>query len=152
MLKNAQELIILIAEDEDAHAELIRRNLGRAGLTNELLRFRDGEELLNFLFGRGAGPRREPDTAYLLLLDIKMPRIDGIEVLQQVKADPELCRMPVIMVTTTDDPREVARCHEIGCSNYITKPADYEKFTEAIRRLGLFLLVVKVPRLNGREG
>ena len=148
---NKQEVTILIAEDDDAHAELLRRNLTRAGLTNAQIRFRDGVELLDFLFGRGPGPHREPGQAYLLLLDIKMPRVDGVEALKQIKHDPELRRLPVVMVTTTDDPREVARCHEIGCSSYVAKPVQYTEFVEAIRRLGLFLLVVEVPTLKGRS-
>ena len=81
----------------------------------------------------------------LLLLDIKMPRVDGIEVLRQLKADPETAMIPVIMLTTTDDPREVKRCYELGCSVYITKPVDYQAFVEAINRLGLFLQVVRIP-------
>jgi CheY-like chemotaxis protein len=85
----------------------------------------------------------------VLLLDIRMPKVDGIQVLEQVKADPELRKLPVVMITTTDDPREVERCHSLGCSNYIAKPIDYEKFVNAIRQLGLFLAVVQVPTING---
>jgi CheY-like chemotaxis protein len=77
-----------------------------------------------------------------------MPKVDGIEVLKTVKGDPSLKKMPVIMITTTDDPREIERCHELGCSNYIKKPIDYDKFVDAIRKLGLFLLVVEMPHLG----
>ena len=73
----------------------------------------------------------------LLLLDIKMPRVDGVEVLRQLKSDPQTALVPVIMLTTTDDPREIQRCYELGCSVYITKPVDYQAFVEAINRLGL---------------
>jgi CheY-like chemotaxis protein len=86
---------------------------------------------------------------YLLLLDIKMPKVDGVEVLRQIKSDPELRKIPVIMLTTTDDPREVDRCHTLGCSSYIAKPVDYDKFVMAIRQLGLFLAIVEVPRIDG---
>ena len=143
-----KEVVILIAEDDEAHVTLIQRNLKRAGITNEQLLFKDGQETLDFLYGRGERQRTH-GTSYLMLLDIKMPRVDGIEVLRQVKEDPDLKRMPVIMVTTTDNPREVDRCHELGCSSYVAKPVDYEKFVEAIRRLGLFLLVVEVPNVDG---
>lgn len=143
-----KEVVVLIAEDDEAHVALIQRNLRRAGIVNEQLVFDDGREVLDFLFRRGER-KRDPGLAYLLLLDIRMPRVDGVEVLRQVKADPELRKMPVIMVTTTDDPLEVARCHELGCSSYVTKPIEYERFVESIRRLGLFLLVVEVPALNG---
>ena len=85
------------------------------------------------------------------MLDIRMPKVDGVEVLRQLKQDPELTKIPVTMITTTDDPREVEECHLLGCSNYITKPVDYNKFVEVIRQLGLFLLVVEVPKINGES-
>jgi CheY-like chemotaxis protein len=85
---------------------------------------------------------------YLILLDIRMPKVDGIEVLRRVKADPDLRKIPVIMLTTTDDHREVERCHQLGCSVYIQKPVDYDKFAEAIRRLGLFVTLLLVPPVS----
>ncbi len=143
-----RELEILIAEDDSGHARLIEKNLRRAGLDNPILRFEDGQDILDFLFCRGEGSKRAPDTPYLLLLDIRMPKVDGIEVLRQLKADPELRRIPVSMLTTTDDPREVARCHELGCSNYIVKPVNYEKFSDAIQQLGIFFNLVQVPEIG----
>jgi CheY-like chemotaxis protein len=143
--------MILVAEDDEGHAGLIRKNLARAGIVNELLHFKDGQEILDFLFQKGDGPHRRSGSAYLLLLDIRMPKVDGVQVLEQVKADPELRKLPVIMITTTDDPREVARCHALGCSNYIAKPVDYDNFVNAIRQLGLFLAVVQVPMINGES-
>ena len=144
-----KEVVILIAEDDEGHAILIQRNLKRAGISNELVVFKNGRAILDFMHRRGER-QRVPGTPYLLLLDIGMPEVDGVEVLRRIKADPELKTMPVIMITTTDDPREVARCHELGCSNYVTKPLDYNQFVEAIRRLGLFLLVVEVPKIDGQ--
>lgn len=144
-----KEVTILLAEDDAGHAGLIRRNLARAGIANELLHFQDGQEILDFLFQQGDGLQRESGQSYILLLDIRMPKLDGFEVLRQVKSDPELCKLPVIMITTTDDPREVEHCHALGCSNYITKPVDYDDFVNAIRQLGLFLAVVEVPQING---
>lgn len=143
-----QEVVIVIAEDDEGHAALIKKNLKRAGILNQILHFHDGQELLDYLFRRGPGPHWEPGTAIVALLDIRMPKVDGIEVLRQIKQDPELRKIPVIMVTTTDDPREVEKCHAIGCSSYITKPVDYEKFIKAIRQLGLFLTVVQVPKIK----
>ncbi len=144
-----KEVVILIAEDDEGHAALIKKNLKRAGISNEIVHFKDGAEALDFLVGsNGGGPHRKPNVAYMLLLDIRMPKVDGVEVLRQVKGHEELRKMPVIMITTTDDPREVENCHTLGCSNYITKPIDYEKFVESIRQLGLFLMVVEVPQLN----
>jgi CheY-like chemotaxis protein len=140
---------ILIAEDDEGHASLIMKNLKRAGFKNDILHFKDGQEVLDFLFLKGEGPHRISGKAYLLLLDIRMPRVDGLDVLRQIKKDSELSKLPVIMVTTTDDPREVNHCHELGCSIYVTKPVDYERFVDVIRKLGLFLQVARVPRING---
>lgn len=143
-----QEMLIIIAEDDEGHAALIKKNLKRAGLHNEILHFHDGQEILDYLFRRGDGPLWESGTPIVVLLDIRMPKIDGVEVLRQIKQHEELRKIPVIMVTTTDDPREVERCHAIGCSNYVTKPVDYQKFVKAIRQLGLFLAVVQVPTIH----
>jgi CheY-like chemotaxis protein len=145
------EVVILIAEDDDGHARLIEKNLTRGGLRNRIERFDNGQAVLDFLFRRSTDHQRALDTPYLLLLDIRMPQVDGIEVLRQVKQDPELRKVPVIMLTTTDDPREVERCHAIGCASYIVKPVDYDKFAEAIKSLGLYISLVKVPEINGRE-
>lgn len=139
------EKVILLAEDDMGHAALIQKNLKREGITNQIIHFKDGRETLDFLFQKTKEPSLANGTPYVLLLDIRMPHVDGVEVLRQVKEDHKLRKMPVIMITTTDDPREVERCHDLGCSNYIAKPVDYEKFVQAIRQLGLFLMVVEVP-------
>jgi CheY-like chemotaxis protein len=128
---------------------LIKRSLQRAGVCNEILRFADGQETLDFLFVKGDGPKREPDKEYLLLLDIRMPKIDGMEVLEKVKKDPELKKIPVVMLTTTDDPRTIERCHGLGCSVYIVKPVEYQDFADAVRKVGLLLSVVEVPQIDG---
>ena len=142
------EVIIVIAEDDEGHATLIKKNLKRAGISNEIIHFKDGEEVIDFFFFRGKGPHRKMDAPYLLLLDIRMPKVDGVEVLHQLKQNEELQKMPVIMITTTDDPREIDKCHQMGCSNYIVKPVDYESFSKSIIQLGLFLLVVEVPKIK----
>jgi len=144
-----KEAVILIADDDEGHATLIRKNLARAGIANTIIHFKDGQEISDFLFRQGDGPYRKSNTPYVLLLDIRMPKMDGTEVLKKIKNDPELLKMPVIMVTTTDDPREVAHCHKLGCSNYITKPVEYDSFVNAIKQLGLFLIVVQIPVING---
>jgi CheY-like chemotaxis protein len=146
-----KEVVILIAEDDDGHARLIEKNLSRAGLHNPIERFANGQQILDFLWARGPGRHRSTEASYLLLLDIRMPQIDGIEVLRQVKQDAELRKLPIIMLTTTDDPREVERCHALGCSTYIVKPVVYEKFAEAINRMGLFISLVQVPQLGAGE-
>lgn len=140
-----REVKVVIAEDDEGHAALIKKNLKRAGVMNDILHFRDGQDTLDFLLHQNVHHDWTETTPLLLLLDIKMPRLDGIELLRQIKASSKLRRIPVIMITTTDDPREVEICHDLGCSHYITKPVVYEKFVAAIRQLGLFLLVVEVP-------
>lgn len=146
-MKMTREVIILITDDDPGHVRLIEKNLTRAGLHNPVERFDDGAAILDFLFQRGER-KRGSDSAYLLLLDIRMPKVDGVEVLRQVKNHPELRKLPVIMLTTTDDPREVERCHALGCNNYIVKPVDYDKFAEAIKQLGLFISLVQVPEIE----
>ncbi len=147
-----REVVVLVADDDDGHARLIEKNLVRAGLHNPVLRFNNGQAVLDFLFLRGPGPHRAHSKAYLLLLDIRMPQVDGVEVLRQIKQDPELKKLPVLMLTTTDDPREVERCHAIGCSSYIVKPVDYEKFAESIKSLGLYISLVEVPEIDRNPG
>ena len=139
---------ILIADDDDGHAFLVEDNLRRAGVNAPFLRFCDGQEILDFLFGRTAEPRFEPDHPYLLLLDIRMPKVDGVAVLREIKADPELRKLPVIILTTTDDPREVDRCHDLGCNVYMHKPVSYESFAAAIAKLGMFVSLLQLPRFT----
>lgn len=140
--------VILLAEDDDGHACLIERNLRRSSLMNPIERFKDGQQLLDFLFRRDPKRLREAGVAYLLLLDIRMPKVDGMQVLETIKREPLFRSLPVIMLTTTDDPREVLRCHELGCNNYTMKPVDYQQFTETIRALGAFIAKSEVPILE----
>lgn len=145
-----ENLTILMAEDDEGHASLVQRNLKRAGIANEVVHVKDGQEALDYLRCESAYAGRVPDGPLLLLLDIKMPRVDGVEVLRRLKAEDRTARLPVIMLTTTDDPREVQRCYDLGCSIYVTKPVAYDQFIEAIKRLGLFLSIVRVPREDDR--
>ena len=138
-------LQLLIVDDDEGHVELIRRNLKRAGILNSVRVFYSGEDALNYIFRLGPHTGREGNGHLLVLLDINMPQMDGIEVLRRIKADPQRKKIPVIMLTTTDNPREVERCYELGCSSYITKPVDPGKFMEAISRLGLFISIVSLP-------
>ncbi|MDD2806385.1 MAG: response regulator [Elusimicrobiales bacterium] len=138
-------LTILIAEDDDGHARLIQERFEDVGVSNPLKRFRDGAEAWEFLTGAGGLTVGEE---YLLLLDIRMPGLDGVEVLRRMKADERLKTIPVIMLTTTDDPREVENCYKLGCSSYLTKPVEFKKFAEVVKRLGLFLMVIKVDKFK----
>lgn len=137
-------MIILIAEDDDGHADLIIDGLQESGVCNKFIRFSNGEEVWDFLSGKGEKNVRDKSKGYLLLLDINMPKMDGVEVLKRMKSDADLKDIPVMMLTTTDDPREVEACYKIGCNLYITKPVDFLKFTDTLKRLGLFIQIVKI--------
>lgn len=141
----AEALEILLAEDDEGHAFLVQRNLERAGIANRVIHVKDGQAALDYVHRRGHYADRESGGPLLLVLDINMPRVDGVEVLSQIKSDESTAKLPVIMLTTTDDPREIERCYELGCNVYITKPVEYDAFVEAIKRLGLLLQVVQIP-------
>lgn len=152
-MANGERVSIVLIEDDDGHATLVERNLRRSGISNGFVRFSDGQQALDYFFGApgadpGAAPgvpSREELANFVVLLDLRMPRVDGFEVLRRLKADPVTAAVPVIVLTTTDDPREIERCYELGCNVYITKPVEYDAFIEAVRRLGFFLQVVKLP-------
>jgi len=131
-------VIVAIAEDDEGHAVLIREHLQEAGLPNPILRFKDGQEVLDYFQDPGLRAR------HLLLLDINMPRVGGVEVLRRLKADPATRRTPVIMLTTTDDPGEVTVCYDAGCNLYLTKPRSFEAFSETLTLLGRFLRTIQV--------
>jgi CheY-like chemotaxis protein len=141
-------LTILLAEDDDGHATLIQRNLVRAGLDNPIVRVNDGQQALDYISRKGDFAQRPAEENILLLLDISMPRMDGFQVLKELKSHAATSHIPVIMLTTTDDPRDVARGYEMGCSVYVTKPVQYQSFVDAIHRLGLFLGIIRVPELK----
>jgi CheY-like chemotaxis protein len=144
-MHSVREVTILLVEDDPGHARLIEKNLRRSKITNKIVPLGDGQQALDYLFGEGQYVGEECPLPLLVLLDLDMPVLDGYQVLQRMKADERTKRIPVIILTTTDDIREVTRCYELGCNVYVTKPVDYEQFCEAIRKLGLFLSVVTIP-------
>ncbi len=143
------KVVILLTEDDEGHASLITRNLKRSGFSNTVVRFRDGQETLEYLNKLDEKLQPESDNSYVLMLDLRLPKMDGTEILEKVKQDPKLNQMPVIVVTTADDPKDIEECHRLGCNIYISKPVDYEKFANAIRQLGLFLLTAQIPKIGG---
>lgn len=143
-MKKYKDLTILVAEDDDGHAELIMHGLNKSGICNKMIRFTNGEEIWIFLSTDISVKKAEINKSYLLLLDINMPIMDGVEVLKRMKANDILKRIPVIMLTTTDDPREIENCYQLGCNVYVTKPVDFTAFTETLRRLGLFVQIVSL--------
>lgn len=145
MSRQPQPLVILLAEDDEGHAFLVKKNLERSGIANYIMHVTDGQAALDYVRREGIYANREPGGPLLVVLDINMPKLDGVEVLAQMKACEQTAKIPAIMLTTTDDPREIERCYQLGCSVYITKPVEYEAFVEAVKRLGLLLQVVQVP-------
>lgn len=143
-------MTILLVEDDDGHAGLVQSNLRRAGIANPVIRFKHGGEVLDFLYKNETTERPSFQGPPLMLLDINMPKVGGIEVLREIKQHRATAKMPVIMLTTTDDPREVERCYSLGCSVYVTKPVEYQEFAEALRRLGLFLHIIAIPEKGGQ--
>lgn len=143
------DLIIIVAEDDAGHFELVRKNLWLSCIDNDILHFSDGQQILDFLFQKGHRGHRIDGQDYIILLDIRMPKVDGREVLKCIKNDPKLKRIPVIMLTTTDDDKEVDLCYDLGCSFYMVKPINYSSFMEAVESLGKFLSLdnLKVPKV-----
>jgi CheY-like chemotaxis protein len=137
---------IIMIEDDEGHARLIERNIRRSGVNNEIVPFGTGTEAVDYLFGGdGSGFERKGD-ALLILLDLNLPDMTGIEILRRIKQNSYLKCTPVVVLTTTDDSQEIKRCYELGCNVYITKPVNYESFANAIRQLGLFFSVIQVPQ------
>jgi len=134
-----QDMIILIAEDDAGHFQLIKKNLWLSCVNSNMLLFKDGQEILDFLFKNGNSTHLEEKKQYLLLLDIRMPKVDGLEVLRRIKEDQRLRKIPVIMLTTTSNANMIEQCYELGCSYYMIKPVDYRHFMEAVQGLGKFL-------------
>lgn len=140
-----QPVSIVMIEDDEGHARLIERNIRRAGVNNEIIPFRDGTSALAYLLGPDGTGEASAKRPLLILLDLNLPDMTGIDILEKVKANPHTKRSPVVVLTTTDDSREVQRCYDLGANVYITKPVNYEGFAHAIRQLGLFFSVMQVP-------
>ncbi|MCJ2101589.1 MULTISPECIES: response regulator [Methylobacterium] len=137
---------IVMIEDDEGHARLIERNIRRAGVNNEIVPFRDGTSALAYLLGADGSGEASAKRHLLILLDLNLPDMTGLDILETVKANPHTRRSPVVVLTTTDDSREIQRCYDLGANVYITKPVNYEGFANAIRQLGLFFSVMQVPQ------
>ncbi len=142
---NGNPVTIIMIEDDEGHARLIERNIRRAGVNNEIVGFSDGSSALAYLMGPDGTGVSNAKRAILVLLDLNLPDMSGIDILEQVKSNVHLRRSPVVILTTTDDQREIQRCYDLGANVYITKPVNYESFANAIRQLGLFVSVMQVP-------
>jgi CheY-like chemotaxis protein len=141
----AEGLSVLIADDDEGHATLVRRNMKRAGLSAELVHLRDGQEVIDYLYRRGLWSARHSHARLALVLDLNMPRLGGIAVLQRLKSDASLTRIPVFVLTTTDNPLEIDQCYTLGASVCLVKPVAFGAFAEMIQRFAAFLMMAAVP-------
>ena len=146
-----EDAVILLAEDDDGHATLTRMALREVGVNNEIIRFRDGQETVDFLFGSGQGHSREADAHYLLLLDLRMPKVDGTAILRRIRQDEQLRRMPVVVLSTTDNPHEIKTCKSLHCSCYIVKAAGYNALTETLQQVRLLLEHLQAPLITAQS-
>ena len=145
MSQNEKPVTIVMIEDDEGHARLIEKNIRRAGVNNEIMAFADGASALDYLLGADGSGLVSAHRPLLVLLDLNLPDMTGIDVLTKIKGNTHLKRSPVVVLTTTDDSREIQHCYDLGANVYITKPVNYEGFSNAIRQLGLFFSIIQVP-------
>jgi two-component system response regulator len=144
------EKVILLVEDNADDEELTLRALGKSNIMNRVIVARDGAEALDYLFVRGAHAARDPrEMPQVVLLDLKLPKVDGLEVLRQLRADPRTRRLPVVILTSSAEEQDVLRGYDLGANSYIRKPVDFTQFVEAVRQLGLYWLVLNHPPVSG---
>ena len=144
-----RDCVILIAEQNDKHFNLTKNGLLRAGVNNDIVHFADGRQTLDFLFDITQKSDGElEDREYILFMDIDLPQVGGIEILEKIKADNMLSKVPVIVLAAEDDPKTIDRCYDLGCCTYIVKAAEDEGFRESITKIGNFLTVVEMASLR----
>ena len=140
---------IIITEDDEAAAHLIQTNLKRAGLDFRIIRAHNGKEAVDIIEHKNDSYTFTSEDRLIMLLDIRMPKMDGIQVLEHMKGSQSLKKISVIMMTTTDDPKEIDKCYELGCNFYVTKPVDYGKFVTTIKSIAEYLKVCTIPEFSG---
>lgn len=144
---NLNYVEILLVEDNTSDAELAIRELKKNHMANNLIHVKDGEEALDFIFGRGEYEDRKDTLTFprVILLDIQMPKINGIEVLQTLKSNPLTRQIPVVILTSSKEHPDIKKCYDLGANSYIVKPVNFESFASAIRNLGFFWLLLNQP-------
>ena len=147
-MNNARPVTIIMVEDDEGHARLIEKNIPRAGVANEIVPFTNGTDALSYLMGPDGTGLVNKGRQLLVLLDLNLPDMTGIDILEKVKGNEHTRRSPVVVLTTTDDQREIQRCYDLGANVYITKPVDYDGFANAIKQLGLFFSVMQIPEAD----
>lgn len=135
-----EPVVILLVEDDQAHAEIIRRNMEVFHIANQLEHVCDGQAALDYLRGQGPWSGRQPPRPHVILLDLRLPRIDGLEVLRTIKADNRLSSIPVVVLTTSDAEADVTRAYDSHVNSYLVKPLDLDQFVNLINSLGYYWL------------
>lgn len=137
---------ILLCEDNKRDADLTMRALRKHNLTNAIIWVKDGEEALNYLFSKGKYKNRPiEDTPRVILLDLKMPKVDGMQVLEKVRSNPKTRHIPVVIMTSSQEESDIARSYDLGANSYIVKPVDFNKFMESVSDVGLYWLLLNRP-------
>ena len=136
---------ILLVEDDPKDVELTLTALGEYHLANEVVVARDGEEALDYLYRRGSFATRSNDNPAVLLLDLKLPKVDGLEVLQQIKSEESFKMIPVVVLTSSHEEKDVVASYRLGVNAYVVKPVDFHEFVNAIRELGVFWAIINQP-------
>lgn len=141
-----QEVEILLVEDNPNDAELALRALKKNHLANQIAHVTDGEEALDFIFARGAFSHRQVENGpKVVILDLKLPKVDGLEVLRIMKADPRARLIPIVVMTSSKEEKDVVESYRLGVNSYIVKPVDFTKFVSAVRDLGMYWLLLNQP-------
>ncbi len=143
------EVEILLVEDNPTDAELATRALKKSNLANKLVWVKDGAEALDFLFATGAYSQRSvPDVPKVILLDLRLPKVDGLEVLRRVKGDERTRTIPVVVLTSSKEDRDVAESYKFGVNSYISKPVEFDAFAKTVAELGMYWLLVNHPPVH----
>jgi DNA-binding response OmpR family regulator len=145
MNQTVSPVTIVMIEDDEGHARLIEKNIRRAAINNEIISFVEGASALKFLLGEDGSGRANIGRQLMVLLDLNLPDMSGMDILEKIKSNAHLKCVPVVVLTTTDDAVEIRRCYDRGANFYVTKPVSYEGFANAIRQLGMFFSVVQIP-------
>lgn len=142
---------ILLVEDNPADIELTQRALSKSNVANEMTVVQDGVEALEYLFGRdGKGGCPDDDLPVVILLDLKLPRIDGLEILRQIRQEPKTRQIPVVVLTSSDEQKDIVESYKLGANSYVRKPVKFNDFVEAIRQLGLYWLILNISSQHSR--
>lgn len=141
-----EEVEILLVEDNPTDAELTMRALKRKNMANQVVWVKDGAEALDFIFATGVYSNRNPeDLPKLILLDLRMPKVDGLEVLQKIKAEEKTRQIPVVVLTSSNEDRDIVESYKLGVNSYVSKPVEFDEFIDAVSTLGFYWMLINNP-------